>query len=48
MYDAAFLAVAEVITDKTGEICEFWTVDERLVNSLKGKKIYVNYSLSEI
>lgn len=47
MYDAAFLAVAEGIADKTGEICEYWTADERLVNSLRGKKIYVNF-LGEI
>ncbi len=43
LYDAAFLAVAEEIEDKTGEICDFWTADERLVNSLGGKKEYVNF-----
>jgi len=42
LYDAAFLAVAEEIRDRTMEICGFWTADERLVNSLRGKKNYVN------
>lgn len=42
LYDAAFLAVAEIIGDKTMDICELWTADERLVNSLRGKKDYVN------
>lgn len=42
LYDAAFLAVAETVTLRTGEECEFWTADEKLVNSLKGKKGYVN------
>ncbi|HBC92627.1 MAG TPA: PIN domain nuclease [Pelotomaculum sp.] len=39
--DAAFLAVAEVVEEKTGEVCEFWTADEKLVHSLNGKKQYV-------
>lgn len=43
LYDAALLAVAEIIGDKTMEICELWTADERLVNSLRGKKEYVNF-----
>lgn len=47
LYDASFLAVAETITDKTGQTCEFWTADERLVNSLRGKKNYV-CSLKEL
>ncbi len=42
LYDATFLAVAEEIREKTGENCEFWTADERLVNSLRGKKSYVS------
>ncbi|WP_238473188.1 type II toxin-antitoxin system VapC family toxin [Desulforamulus profundi] len=42
LYDAAFLAVAETVTLRTGEECEFWTADEKLVNSLNGKKGYVN------
>lgn len=41
LYDAAFLAVAEVIAEKTGEVCEYWTADERLINSLKGKRNHV-------
>jgi len=43
LYDTAFLAVTEVIIEKTMENCEFWTADERLVNSLRGKKDYVNF-----
>lgn len=43
LYDAAFLAVAETITLKTGDVCEFWTADEKLINSLNGKKGYVNF-----
>lgn len=43
LYDAAFLAVAEEIRDRTGQICEFWTADERLINALKGKKEYVSF-----
>jgi predicted nucleic acid-binding protein len=42
LYDAVSLAVAEEISDKTMEICEIWTADERFVNSLRGKKDYVN------
>ena len=42
LYDAAFLAVAEEIKEKTTNTCEFWTADERLINSLSGKKNYVN------
>lgn len=41
LYDAAYLAVAEVIEERTGEACEFWTADERLINSLGGKRKYV-------
>ena len=38
LYDAAYLAVCEVIEERTNEVCEFWTADERLVNSVNGKK----------
>lgn len=41
LYDATYLAVAEVIEERTGEACEFWTADERLINSLGGKRKYV-------
>ena len=41
LYDAAFLAVAEMAAEATGEVCEFWTADERLVNSLLGSHPYV-------
>ena len=43
LYDAAFLAVAEEISNSTNEVCEFWTADERLINSLNGKKEYVSF-----
>ena len=43
LYDAAFLAVVEEIRDRTGQSCEFWTADERLINSLQGKKEYVSF-----
>lgn len=38
LYDAAYLAVAEIISKQAGGICEFWTADERLANSVKDKK----------
>ncbi|HHW42500.1 MAG TPA: type II toxin-antitoxin system VapC family toxin [Desulfotomaculum sp.] len=41
LYDAAYLAVAEVAAKDAGKVCEFWTADERLVNSLDGRKKYV-------
>ncbi|GAW92582.1 type II toxin-antitoxin system VapC family toxin [Calderihabitans maritimus] len=41
LYDAAFLAVAEVVGERTREICEFWTADEKLFNLLNGRKKYV-------
>ncbi|SMB98215.1 Predicted nucleic acid-binding protein, contains PIN domain [Thermanaeromonas toyohensis ToBE] len=43
LYDAAFLAVAEVVAEKTGEECEYWTADEKLVSAIAGKKKYVKY-----
>lgn len=47
LYDAAFLAVAEEVERRTGEICEFWTADEKLVNLLNGRRRYVRF-LKEI
>lgn len=41
LYDAAFLAVTEIVGEKTGERCEFWTADERLINLLNGRRDYV-------
>ncbi|MFZ5634592.1 MAG: type II toxin-antitoxin system VapC family toxin [Bacillota bacterium] len=41
LYDAAFLAVAEIIAERTGETCEYWTADEKLVNQLNGRREYV-------
>lgn len=43
LYDASFLAVAEVVAERTGETCEFWTADGRLVNQLKGRREYVRW-----
>jgi predicted nucleic acid-binding protein len=42
LYDAAFLATAEIIKEKTKNVCEFWTADERLITSLRGNKDYVH------
>lgn len=41
LYDAAFLAVAEIIAERTGETCEYWTADEKIVNQLNGRREYV-------
>jgi len=35
LYDAAYLAVAEIISRQNGEDCEFWTADKRLANSVE-------------
>lgn len=43
LYDAAFLAVAEEVGRRTGEVCEFWTADEKLVNLLNGRRKYVRF-----
>ena len=42
LYDAAYLAVSE-LTVKESDIgqCLFWTADEKLVNSLQGRKDYL-------
>lgn len=42
LYDAAFLAVAEEIGSKM-DTCEFWTADERLINSLGEEKAFVKF-----
>lgn len=41
LYDAAYLAVAEVVAKQSNEACEFWTADKRFVNSLSVKKQFV-------
>ena len=41
LYDAAFMAVSEVVMQETGELCEFWTADERLINTMGGRRDYV-------
>ncbi|WP_338835555.1 hypothetical protein [Neomoorella thermoacetica] len=41
LYDAAYLAVAEITAKDSRETCEFWTADERLVNTLGERKKYV-------
>ncbi|KUK52764.1 MAG: PilT domain-containing protein [Desulfotomaculum sp. 46_296] len=43
LYDSSFLAVAEVITEITSEICEYWTADQKLYDSVEGKKSYIRY-----
>ena len=43
LYDASFLAVAEVVAERSGEMCEYWTWDERLVNQLNGRREYVRW-----
>jgi len=41
LYDASYLAVAETVAKQSNEVCEFWTADKRLVNSLSGRKQFV-------
>lgn len=41
LYDAAYLAVAEVTAKDSGKECAFWTADKSLVESLGGRKKYV-------
>lgn len=43
LYDASFLAVAEVVTERTGEMCEYWTCDEKLISRLNGRRKYVRW-----
>ncbi|KYH31188.1 type II toxin-antitoxin system VapC family toxin [Neomoorella mulderi] len=43
LYDAAFMAVAEIVTENTGETCEYWTTDERLVKIVSEQKEYVKW-----
>lgn len=42
IYDAAYLAVAEIISRQSNEVCEFWTADEALINAVKGKEYIFN------
>ncbi|MDD3880334.1 MAG: type II toxin-antitoxin system VapC family toxin [Syntrophomonas sp.] len=37
LYDAAYLAVAEIMAKQNGEECEFWTADNKLASSVKNK-----------
>ncbi len=41
LYDAAFLAVAEIVSETTGSLCEFWTADEKLMGTVTTRKKYV-------
>lgn len=41
LYDAAYLAVAEVVAKQSNKVCEFWTADKKLVNLLSGKKQFI-------
>lgn len=47
IYDAAFLATAELIQEGTRQDCQIWTADQRLINALQNKKKYV-HSLREL
>jgi predicted nucleic acid-binding protein len=41
LYDAAFLAAAEIVSETTGSPCEFWTADEKLMSTVTTRKAYV-------
>jgi predicted nucleic acid-binding protein len=41
LYDSAYLSVAESAAGKSKSVCEYWTADEKLVNSLSDKRGYV-------
>jgi len=41
LYDAAYLAVAEISAGEMGASCEFWTADERRFEQVKQRKQYV-------
>lgn len=43
LYDVAFMAVAEMVAERTAEECEYWTANEKLVNVLARRRKYVNY-----
>lgn len=38
LYDAAFMAVSEVVMREADELCEFWTADEKLINTMGGRR----------
>lgn len=42
LYDAAYLAVAEIISRQSNEVCDFWTADETLISSVKNKEYVYN------
>jgi predicted nucleic acid-binding protein len=42
LYDAAYLAVSELAAKESdGGKCLFWTADEKLANSVQGRKNYI-------
>lgn len=41
LYDAAYLAVAEIASKGSRDKCEFWTADKKLFNAVKGSRSYV-------
>lgn len=42
LYDAAYLAVAEIVSKKSKiSECEFWTADKKLYHAVKAKKGYI-------
>jgi len=40
LYDAAYLAVSELVSEESGDACEFWTADKKLFDSIKQRKAY--------
>ncbi|MEW6697300.1 MAG: type II toxin-antitoxin system VapC family toxin [Bacillota bacterium] len=48
LYDAAYLAVAEIISRQSNEVCEFWTADETLIRSIKNKPYVHNLNSIEL
>lgn len=41
LYDASFLAVAEIAAEQSGETVDFWTADKKLLNLASGRKNYL-------
>lgn len=41
LYDASFLAVAEIMAEHGGKAVDFWTADEKLLSLVRGRKNYL-------
>ncbi len=48
LYDAAYLAVAEIASKNSKGTCEFWTADRKLFQAAKGTKDYVRLLGQEV